>query len=404
MAPKIPHRSPWFVLGIVLFSSMAAPLNQFKVPPVLPLLIDAFHQSAARAGLFMSIFAFTGLLLAIPAGFIFQWLGYRVTGLIAILSVVLGACLGALSGGMGSMLVSRFIEGAGMSFMTVVAPAVIALWFTVDRRGKAMGIWTVWVPLGSTIMFLLAPLLAASWGWQGVWWFGGLYAFLVAFLYYIFIKPFPQPVSNRQPIPSSRPASGRALVGVLRNRHLWLLSLLFGCFNFIFIGYVTWTPTFLYEIRQFSLARASFMASLMTLFTIISCPLAGWISDRLGSRRMICILPMFLMAALFPLSFYVRGDFFPLLVAVLGFVGGFVPPGVFAAAVETVGDEKLGGMAMAVIQIGQNAGMLLGPFLLGWMVDAIGGWETAFLSLAPVGVGGAIAGWIAKMRPEERRK
>lgn len=399
MPPKNLVRSPWFILGIVLLSSMAAPLNQFKVPPVLPLLMDAFQQPAARAGLLMSIFAFTGLLLAIPAGFIFQWLGYRATGLIAILSVVFGALLGVFSGGMGSMLVSRFIEGAGMSFMTVVAPAVIALWFTADRRGKAMGIWTIWVPLGSTIMFLLAPLLAGFWGWRGVWWFGGLYAILVAFLYYLFIKPFPRPVSNQEPIRTAKPVGGGALGGVLRNGDLWLLSLLFGCFNFVFIGYLTWAPTFLHEIRHFSLARASFMVSLMTMLTLISCPMAGWISDRIGSRKVICVLPMFLMTVLFPMGFYVKADLLPLLVVALGFVGGFVPPGVFAAAVETVGDERLGGMAMAVIQIGQNAGMLLGPFLLGWMVEAMGGWETAFLSLAPVGIVGTIAGWIAKMRP-----
>ncbi len=399
MPPKNLVPSPWFILGIVLLSSMAAPLNQFKVPPVLPLLMDAFQQPAARAGLLMSIFAFTGLLLAIPAGFIFQWLGYRATGLIAILSVVFGALLGAFSGGMGSMLVSRFIEGAGMSFMTVVAPAVIALWFTADRRGKAMGIWTIWVPLGSTIMFLLAPLLAGFWGWRGVWWFGGLYAILVAFLYYLFIKPFPRPVSNQEPIRTAKPVGGGALGGVLRNGDLWLLSLLFGCFNFVFIGYLTWAPTFLHEIRHFSLARASFMVSLMTMLTLISCPMAGWISDRIGSRKVICVLPMFLMTVLFPMGFYVKADLLPLLVVALGFVGGFVPPGVFAAAVETVGDERLGGMAMAVIQIGQNAGMLLGPFLLGWMVEAMGGWETAFLSLAPVGIVGTIAGWIAKMRP-----
>jgi MFS family permease len=395
-------RSPWFILIIVLLASIAAPLNQFKVPPVLPLLMDAFHQSAARAGLLMSIFAFTGLLLAIPAGFIYQWLGFRATGLIAILAVVLGSGFGALSGSFGSLLISRFIEGIGMSFMTVVAPAVIALWFAADQRGKAMGIWAIWVPLGSTVMFLLAPALANHWGWPGVWWFGGLYAILVGFLYAAFIQAHPQP-ATKQPAGVARKSLTRGALGrVLRNGSLWLISLLFGCFNFVFIGYVTWSPTFLNEVRHFSLARASFTVSLMTLLTILSCPLAGWISDRIGSRKIICVLPMSLMAALYPLSFWMKADLFPLLVVALGFVSGFVPPGVFAAAVETVGDERLGGMAMAVIQIGQNAGMLLGPFVLGWLVESMGGWQAAFLSLAPVSLLGAVAGGVSKMTTENR--
>jgi predicted MFS family arabinose efflux permease len=74
--------SPWFILLVVLLTSIAAPLTQFKVPPVMPLLMEAFRQPAGVAGWLMSIFAVTGLLLAIPAGFIFQQIGYRPTGFV----------------------------------------------------------------------------------------------------------------------------------------------------------------------------------------------------------------------------------------------------------------------------------------------------------------------------------
>ena len=391
-------RSPWFILVIVLLTSMAAPLNQFKVPPVLPLLMDAFGQSAGKAGLLMSVFAITGLMLAIPAGFIFQRLGYKTSGLIATLSIVAGAALGAFSEGMGTMLVSRFIEGTGMGFMTVVAPAIIALWFPEGQRGKAMGIWAVWVPLGSTMMFLLAPLLAGRGDWQAVWWFGCLYALLVGFLYYFFIQSPPESSLNRGKTAPPNPLSGRELRGVLRNRDLWGISFLFGCFNFVFMAFMTWAPTFLHEIRGASLSSASLTVSLVAVLSLISCPTAGWISDQVHSRKLICVLPMILMALLFPLAFSVKAELFLLLTIALGFIGGFVPTGVLTAGVEIVGDERLGGMAMAVIQIGQNSGMLLGPLVFGWMVESMGGWQIAFWALAPISAIGAIAGWMAKMK------
>jgi hypothetical protein len=59
------------------------PLNQFKAPPIIPILMDALGISVTGAGLLMSVFAVTGLILALPAGFIFQKAGYRVTGLLA---------------------------------------------------------------------------------------------------------------------------------------------------------------------------------------------------------------------------------------------------------------------------------------------------------------------------------
>jgi MFS family permease len=55
-------------------------------------------------------------------------------------------------------------------------------------------------------------------------------------------------------------------------------------------------------------------------------------------------------------------------------------------------------MAMAVIQIGQNAGMLLGPAVFGWIIESNGGWNTAFWILAPVSILGALSGWLAKVR------
>ena len=391
-------RSPWFILLIVLLASLAAPLNQFKVPPVMPLLMEAFGASAAQAGLLMSLFAITGLFLAIPAGFIFQKLGYRLTGMIAILSLVVGAGWGAFSRGFDIMLASRIVEGVGMSLMSVVAPAVIALWFSPNTRGKAMGVWAVWVPLGSTIMFLLAPPLAGRWNWPGVWWFGCLYAFWVGLLYLVFLKS----KSEEPPKPKERASPGKmqdhGMAKVLSNRDLWLSSLLFCCFNFVFIAFITWAPTFLHQTRGMSLARAAFLVSLASILTIVACPTSGWVSDRTGTRKWVAVIPMALMAPFYPLSFLVGADWFPALVVLLGFISGFVPTGVFSGAVETVGDERLSGMAMAVIQIGQNAGMLLGPLVFGWIIESGGGWQTAFWVLAPVSILGAVAGWMVRIR------
>jgi MFS family permease len=391
-------RSPWFVLIIVLLASLAAPLNQFKVPPVMPLLMGAFGASGAQAGLLMSLFAITGLLLAIPAGFIFQKLGFRLTGMIAILSLVIGAGWGALSRGFDAMLASRFIEGAGMSLMSVVAPAVIALWFSPESRGKAMGVWAVWVPLGSTIMFLLAPTLAGRWNWPGVWWFGFLYAILVGFLYLAFLKSKPKQPLKPKGGASSDNTRDHGLVKVLSNLDLWLISILFCCFNFVFIAFITWAPTFLHQSRGISMARAAFLVSLSSILSIIACPTSGWVSDRTGTRKWVAVLPMFFMAPLFPLFFSAGEMGFSALVVLVGFIGGFVPTGVFSGAVEAVGDQRLSGMAMAVIQIGQNAGMLLGPLVMGWVIESGGGWQTAFWVLAPVSILGALAGWISRIR------
>jgi MFS family permease len=391
-------RSGFFSVFVLLIASVAVPLNQFKVPPILPVLMDAFSLSVARAGLLMSLFAVTGLVLALPAGFIFQKLGYRVTGSLAIGAVIVGASLGAVSTTADMMLTSRVIEGVGMALMTVVAPAVISMWFAADQRGAPMGIWATWVPLGSTMMLVAGPLLVFRWGWRSVWWSGCLFAVVGWLLYYFFVKTAPQQFVGKGNSAASESLTGRDLGPVLRNRDLWLISFLFCCFNLAFIAFVTWTPTYLNAIRGMTLPHASMLISILTLCTMVSLPISGWLSDRLGSRKLVCVTPMILLMVLWPMALFIsEGGFLPVLIAI-GLVCGFVPTGVFSASVEAIADERLAGMAMAVILVGQNAGMLLGPFSFGWLVGATQGWQIAFSMLIPVSGLGAIAGWMAKMR------
>jgi MFS family permease len=392
------RRSPGFILLIVFLASVAAPLNQFKVPPLMPVLMEAFHTPPARAGLLMSVFAFTGLILALPAGFILQRLGHRVMGPLAVFFLAAGSALGASAGGLGTLLAGRLVEGVGMCFISVVAPAVVVLWFSPGARGRAMGIWGTWVPVGSTVMFMTGPWLAGMGGWQAVWWAGAFYAAVVGLLYILFI-----PASPGRTGPPASSSAGRSvprggLSAVFRNRDLWLMSLVFCCFNIAFVGFLTWMPAYLNRVGGRSIEEASLVVSLIALACIVSGPLSGWVSDRIGSRRLICIVPMILMAFLLPLASRSGGPLLYLLALASGLTAGFVPTGVLASGPETVGEERLSGMAIAVIQIGQNAGMLLGPLGFGWLVQSTGSWEVAFWSLAPVSALGAAAAWAARVR------
>ena len=76
----------WVILAGSFIASVAAPLNQFKVSPVMPVLMEAFNLTLTSAGMLMSVFAITGFILALPGGLILQRLGLKITGLIAIRS------------------------------------------------------------------------------------------------------------------------------------------------------------------------------------------------------------------------------------------------------------------------------------------------------------------------------
>jgi MFS family permease len=109
------------------------------------------------------------------------------------------------------------------------------------------------------------------------------------------------------------------------------------------------------------------------------------------------MMALALSVILLPLTGALSVGWLIVLVVVNGLVVGVIPTTIFAAAVERAGDERLGGVAMAVNMVGQSGGMLLGPLVFGALAEA-SGWSAAFASSAVMSALGLLAGWLARVR------
>jgi predicted MFS family arabinose efflux permease len=399
MEPKIAVKptSPvisyaWVILIVVYLASVAAPFNQFKIPPLMPVLIQALQLNLTQAGGLMSVIALTGLILALPAGIILQRLGPKTTGLIALGFIAVGAATGALSGSYGALMSSRVIEGIGMGLIGVVAPATIAMWFPPDRQGIPMGIWATWVPVGSVAMYNIAPAVAGSVGWQTVWWVGMAFTLMVMLVFGLLVR---RPTGGTHGgLPAEPPLDLRR---ALANRDIWLLALVFACFNLALVSFATYYPTFLNEGRGYPLPQAAFIASIATVVVIVSAPLAGLLSDRINSRRLVFSIPFLVVALLMLFPFHVTGWQITAVMVAQGLAAGAVPTAVFAAAPELMRKPQWAGLGLAVVLLGQNAGQLIGPVLFGEAVKGLG-WAAAGYLLIPVCLLGFLSGWLVKIR------
>ena len=128
----------------------------------MPLLMAGFHLDLTQAGVLMSIMAAIGLILAIPASIVLQRLGPKTTILVALGFLACGSLFGALAANFAWLFGSRILEGVGSGLMGVAAPATISMWFPPEQRGAPMGIWATWVPIGTVMVYNLAPALSSS--------------------------------------------------------------------------------------------------------------------------------------------------------------------------------------------------------------------------------------------------
>jgi MFS family permease len=380
------------ILAVVFLASVVAPFNQFKIPPIMPVLMQAFHIDLTQAGVLMSIVAMIGLVLALPAGILLQRFGAKLVGLIALGCLAVGAGLGAQSLNYPGLLGSRVVEGIGMGLIGVAAPATIAMWFPAERQGMPMGIWATWVPVGSVTVYNLAPLLAARFNWGSVWWVGAIFAVVMFLLYAVFVRqpPEPQPDVSPGPVPAG-------VSHALSNRNIWLLALEFACFNIALVGLSTYYPTFLNEVRGYPLGRAAFLSSLATMLVIVSAPLAGWLSDRVGSRRLVFSLPFLGIAVLLLFPFHVVGWQIPALMITQGLLVGAIPTATFTAAPEIMRKPHLAGLGLAVVLVGQYLGQLIAPILFSQLATSLG-WAMAGYLMIPVCLLGFASAWSIKIR------
>jgi MFS family permease len=125
--------------------------------------------------------------------------------------------------------------------------------------------------------------------------------------------------------------------------------------------------------------------------------LVGWLSDRIGSRRLVFSIPYLVVAGMMMLPFNLTGPALYVFMILLGILVGAIPTATFAAAPEVMAGPQLAGIGLAVVAVGQNLGMVIGPILFGMLVENMG-WAAAGYWLIPVCFIGFVTGWLVKVR------
>jgi MFS family permease len=81
----------------------------------------------------------------------------------------------------GWLLFCRFLQGIGASLIVSCAPALVTGLFPEERRGRAVGMFTLMYAIGSAAGPLLGGLLVQLWGWPAVFWFRAPLALIALF-------------------------------------------------------------------------------------------------------------------------------------------------------------------------------------------------------------------------------
>jgi ACS family tartrate transporter-like MFS transporter len=192
----------------------------------------------------------------------------------------------------------------------------------------------------------------------------------------------------------------RAALGTAR---LWIISLPYFCIVIAFYGITFFLPQIVQSMSSLGSATIVLLAAIPYVAATIGLVVVGSRSDARRERRWHVAGPCLIGAAGFVLTVLTPATpavaLTTLSIAAFGIWGTLGPFWAIPTALLR-GTAAAGGIAL-VNSIG-NVGGFVGPYLMGWIRDATGGFTAGLLTLAAILVLGAVI-VLRLEEPEERR-
>lgn len=370
--------------------------QMFKLPPVLPLLLETYGYDRTLAGGFMSVYALVGLLLSIVVGRLIERRGLAAPVLAALGVMIAGNLLGLVAPESGAVvLAGRGLEGLAFAVLAIAGPTLTNISASARALPLVMGLTAAWIPIGQISATLLAQPALAGWGWQTLWIAGGLGCVLLAGWTLGMRGALPRGAARAAP-------AGKAGEAKMTPRERWLLAL--GGFGFLvfsgqYFAYMTWMPQYLVEVHGFSLDGAVWgyllPIAVLLVFNVVTgrilqlgVPVGGLLTGALA-----------LQAAIWWLLPWTGSDWTGIVSVIAYGVGaGVAPTCLFALPGGILGAGRGAAGAYGLMMTGRNVGVFIGPILLAGAFEMTGGWDLSapiFGSFTTAGAIGALWLWLA---------
>ena len=366
-----------YVLALLFMVSFFNYMDRYMLAVLLPAIKADLQLSDTEIG-FITGLAFTLFYatMGIPIARLAD--RYSRRNIIAIALTVWSAmtALCGLAQNFVQLAVARVMVGVGEAGASPPSHSLIADLFPVEKRARAISVYTLGAPVGILIGFLLGGWITQLYGWRAALFTVGIPGILLALVIY---RKLPEPERG-------------AADGLARNAEIqpfWFtlktlmssptfrhLSFATGLYTVLWLGVVQWLPS--YFTRSFGLGIGevgTWLAIILSTSQIIGMVTGGYLADRLGSGDLrwyvwVPSLAILVSTPMFALTFLTQNPTLAFLSLFLPFMIGVMQgPPTFAVA-QGLADVRMRAMAAALLLLITNLiGGGIGPQAVGIMSD-----------------------------------
>jgi len=382
-ARSVPAPAWWIGVAIVLIAANLRPAV-VGVAPLLAEIQASERLSATAAGFLSALPVLCFGLLAPVAPPLARRLGIERALLAALVLLTIGFLVRS-SGSLVALFAGTALVGSAIAIGNVLLPSLIKRDFA-HRTGMMTGLYTMAIAGGGAMAAgVTVPVAhAAGLGWHAALAEWALFA-VVALLFWL-------PHVRR----AGRPARVRAarVGGLWRDPVAWQVTIYMGLQSLGYFAITAWLPALLVD-RGYDPVVAGWLLSLSTVAGIAGATIAPVLATR-GRRQRGLAVGITAVAAVGLLGVLAPVGVEPVALILLGAAQsaalGLALTLVAVRAPDAPHAAQLSGMAQSVGYVVAAAG----PFAVGALRDATGGWTVPLLSLVALlavqGTAGVLAG------------
>ncbi|KJJ40436.1 MFS transporter [Bacillus subtilis] len=360
-----------FILYIVCFSAFFASLSQNIYSPIIPIIKESFHVSAAMVNLSVSVFMIVTAIMQMILGTIIDFKGARFVLIAGILATAAASIGCAVTTDFTLFLIFRMIQAAGSAALPLIAATTIGQLFTGNERGSAMGTYQMLLSAAPAIAPVLGGFIGEAAGYEGIFWM--LTAISVVMLV---INSMYFPKDSHAP--SRQQSKGNVFThykSIFTNRTgNVILTLSFFLF-FIYFAVIVYLPLLLTEHYHIDVSIAGLLYLPLALSTIAGTFLFKKIQAKIALNTLFIGSNAFAACSivLFAVTHSVSLILMAITLALFGISMGVIPP-LYSTMITNEFEHNRGsaiGMFNFIRYTGMAAGPMISAYLLTLMPSAM---------------------------------
>lgn len=285
--PPYDSAKAWIVTMIAALFFFYEFIQMNMISSLNQALMNAFQVSATKLGILTSAYFIANVLFLLPAGQLLDRYSTRLLITLSMITCIIGTLFLGMTHSLWIAAMCRFLTGIGSAFCFLASIRLASRWFPADKMALVSGLIITLAMLGGWVAQTPFTALIEVVDWRLAIRLDAVLGIVILGLILWLVQDEPTIPLHPTPIKQDQFSYWQSL----RLSYFKPQNLLCGLYTClmnlpIFLMGAIWGSLYLEQIHHFTPSQATLITGMIFFGTVLGSPLAGFISDKLGRRKL----------------------------------------------------------------------------------------------------------------------